>query len=106
MSKSILQTKKECYLCRKKADLIGWKGDLPSSGLHKHHIVFGSADRKVSESAGVWCWLCAKEHHVYGPESVHGNHEVAAELMKDAQEKFEALYSHDAWMALYGRNYL
>lgn len=44
MSKSILQTTKECYLCRMEAEAAGYFGGLPSTGLHKHHVIFG--DRK------------------------------------------------------------
>lgn len=36
-NKSILQQTKECYLCRLKAEKAGYFGQLPSTGLHKHH---------------------------------------------------------------------
>ena len=106
MAKSIMQTEKECYICRKKADLIGWKGELYSSGLHRHHVMFGSADRKISEETGLWVWLCAEYHHVYGPESAHGNRKVAEMLMRDGQQAFEKIHGHEEWMRLFGRNYL
>lgn len=106
MSKSIMQDKKECYLCRKKADLIGYRGDLPSVGLHRHHVVFGSADRRLSEHYGLWVWLCAQQHHQRGPDSAHGNQEVAEMLIRDAQMTFEEKYSHDKWMETFKRNWI
>lgn len=104
--KSILQNKKECYLCRKKADLVGWDEELSEKGLHRHHIVFGTADRNISEQYGVWCWVCADKHHEHGPESPHQNREVAELLIKDAQEKFERIHGHDKWMNLYKRSWI
>ena len=106
MAKSIMQTEKECYLCRRKANLIGWKGNLPSTGLHRHHVVFGSADRRISEKLGLWVWVCAEKHHVYGPESPHGNQKVAELLIRDGQRAFEEKYDHETWMELFGKNYL
>ena len=38
-NKSILQQTKECYLCRLKAEKAGYFGQLPSTGLHKHHFM-------------------------------------------------------------------
>lgn len=36
MSKSIVQTQKECYICRYLVAQQGYYGELPSAGLHKH----------------------------------------------------------------------
>ena len=46
MSKSIVQREKECYICRYLAGEQGYYGELPSTGLHRHHIMFGTANRK------------------------------------------------------------
>ena len=56
--KSILQSKKRCYICRKEI------------GLHDHHIYFGTAKRKISERHGFKVWLCFEHHE--GTFGVHG----------------------------------
>ena len=70
MSKSIVQREKECYICRYLAGEQGYYGELPSTGLHRHHIMFGTANRKKSEHYGLWVYLCVA-HHEYGPDAVH-----------------------------------
>lgn len=106
MSKSIMQTKKECYLCRKQADQIGYRGELSPYGLDEHHVVFGTGNRKLSEKHGLKVWLCHDVHHEFGPQSAHMNAEVKAELIRDAQRKFESLHGHSEWMKIFGRNWL
>ena len=52
--KSIMQTKKECYVCR---ELVGTEMSLPDTGLEMHHIFGGTANRKLSEKYGLKVWL-------------------------------------------------
>jgi hypothetical protein len=105
MARSIICNERECYLCREEAELQGYYGLLPSIGLHKHHIIFGTADRKKSEHWGVWCYLCVA-HHEHGPEAVHTNIKTDTWLRQQAQRIFEARYSHELWMKEFGRNYI
>lgn len=106
MSKSILQPGlKECFLCRRDAEEVGYYGLLSAAGLHCHHIMFGTANRKISDEFGVWCWLCPG-HHEFGEEAVHRNRETDLYLKKAAQRRFEELYSHEKWMELFNSNYL
>ena len=53
-----MQSVKECYLCRKDAEALGYSGELTSEGLDKHHVIYGTADRKLSEKTGLWVYLC------------------------------------------------
>lgn len=108
MAKSIIQTNgiKECYLCREEADKIGYYGDLPSTGLHKHHFIFGYANRKKSEHYGLWGYVCVKRHHEYGPESPHENGEVRRHLCRVAQRAFEKKYSRQQFTQEFGKNWL
>lgn len=49
MSRSIMQDRKECYLCRKKIEdegIIGRPRDIP---LEEHHVMHGTANRKLAE---------------------------------------------------------
>lgn len=91
--KSIMQSKKECYIC-------GYQRDL-----EEHHVFFGSANRKNSTKFGTVCWLCVP-HHRGGKYSAHMNREVDLYLKKEAQKKFEEEHSHDEFMEVFGKNYL
>lgn len=94
MSKSIMQKQRECYLCRKLYDIYDY-------GEHRHHVIFGTANRRQSEKYGCVCWLCM-EHH----EKVHRDVKLAELLKMDCQAAFERIYDHETWMDVFGRNYL
>ena len=51
MAKSILQSERECYLCRK------WYNLHTTRGLEEHHILFGRGRRELSERYGLKVWL-------------------------------------------------
>ena len=105
MAKSIMQKNKECYLCRKQAARSGYYGPLSTAGLEQHHIMHGTANRKISEKYALKVWLCIR-HHREGPEAVHVNRNIDLELIKDGQRKFEELHSRDEWMSAFMKNYL
>ena len=105
MSKSIVQTQKECYICRYLAAQQGYYGELPSAGLHKHHIMFGIANRKKSEHFGLWVYLCVP-HHEYVPAAVHFNRDVRIFLCRIGQQVFEQKYSHEKYMQEFGRDWM
>ena len=104
MSKSILQTTKECYLCRLAAESQGYFGGLPSAGLHRHHVIFGKGNRKRSERYGLWVYLCVA-HHEYGPQAVHTNREVRLMLSRIAERAFEKKYSREQFYEEFGQFY-
>lgn len=106
MAKSILQNTKECFLCRMEAEKAGYYGQLTCNGLHKHHFMHGTANRKLAEQYGLWAYLCETRHHEHGPESAHGNAEVDLKLKQIAQTEFEKLFDHDTWMQVFMKNYL
>lgn len=100
MSKSILQTEKECYLCRKFYDL------RCQIGLELHHIFGGTANRKLSDKDGLVVYLC-KRHHNTEPDGVHFNNKNMETLRKDGQLAWEKRYTgHYDFMKKYGKNYL
>lgn len=105
MAKSIIQDTKECWLCRIRAGEAGYYDGLPHTGLHKHHVMFGTGSRKLSEHYGLWVWLCVA-HHEYGPEAVHSNRKVRVMLCQEAQRVFEQKYSHEKYMEVFGKNWL
>ena len=92
MSKSILQTKKECWVCK------------TTQNLHRHHCL-GGANRKHSEKYGLTIYLCGY-HHNLSNEGVHFNKELDLLVKQMAQKKFEEIYSHEQFMKIFKRNYL
>ncbi len=100
-----MQKEKECYLCRMAADRIGYTGDLPHTGLHKHHVIYGKGNRKKSEKFGLWVYLCAERHHEYGPEAVHNNKEIRNMLSARAQKAFEREFPKLHFIQEFGKNY-
>ena len=92
MSRSIVQTEKECWFCGARAR------------LEEHHIFAGTANRRISETYGLKVWL-GTEHHT-GTNGAQYDREKTLQLTQEAQRKFEALYSHDMWMRLIRKNYL
>ena len=102
-----MQSVKECYLCRKDANALGYLGELTSEGLDKHHVIYGTADRKLSEKTGLWVYLCKRHHNEYhGPFAVHYNRAVREDLCRDAERVYLETHSFDEWMGTFGKNYL
>lgn len=95
MSKSILQTDRECYLCG------------GQNILDEHHV-FGAANRKKSEKYGLKVYLCHDSCHIFGKNSVHQNATVNNALQVKAQEKAMEHYgwSVDDFRNIFGKNYL
>ena len=89
-----MQKEKECYVCK------------TTIGLHSHHILFGSANRKHSERLGLKIWLCGR-HHNMSSEGVHFNKTLDLDLKRLAQEYYEANYGcRTSFIDTFGRNYL
>lgn len=103
---SIMQSVKECYLCRKDAEALGYVGELTSEGLDKHHVIYGTANRKLSDRAGLWVYLCKRHHNENGPFAVHFNRQIREELCSDAERAFLREHSFEEWMSTFGINYL
>ena len=92
--KSILQSKKECYITGS------------SYNLHKHHIYAGN-NRKISEREGFWVYLIGYYHN-QSNDGVHGKngHELDLKLKMACQRKYEETHSREEFIQLIGRNYL
>ena len=92
MAKSIMQDDKRCWFCGSRV------------GLESHHIMAGTANRKLSEKYGLKVWL-SNRHHT-GTEGAQYDPEMNRQLKQDAQYAFERMYSHQLWMEVFGKNYL
>ena len=72
--------------------------------LELHHIMHGTANRRLSTKYGLVCWLC-RPHHT-GRIGVHQDPILNEKLEQTAQRAFEAMYGHTEWMNLFRKNYL
>lgn len=95
MARSIIEPKntKECFIC----------GSIRN--IEKHHIFFGTSNRKNSDKYGLTVHLC-QIHHRDSRIGVHFDIQFDIELKKLAQKKFEQKYGHEKFMAIFGKNYL
>jgi hypothetical protein len=84
--KSIIQNKKECYVCRMLYD------QEKLTTLHNHHIIFGN-NKPNSEKYGLKVWVCYNHHE--GTDGVHGKngHSLDMQLKKIAQRSFMRHYN-------------
>jgi len=93
MTKSILQQgDPRCFYC-------GCR-----TGLESHHIMAGTANRKLSEKYGLKVWLC-NDHHT-GKDGAQYSRKENQSLKQLAQIAFEARHSHEEWMEVFKKNYL
>ncbi len=98
--RSILQSEKRvCFLCRV------LHGDDHEQPTHCHHVMYGIADRKLSEQYGLKVYLCPK-HHEFSEEAVHRNKDINLMLRKAAQVVFITKNGNEKWKRLFNRNFL
>ena len=92
----------KCYVC-------GCSGNL-----HKHHIIYGTANRKNSEEYGLTVMLCPA-HHNMSNNGVHFNKKLDLKLKQLAEKTWiERFASKDIsyedkieeFIDVFGRNYL
>ena len=89
--KSIVQdlSQERCFWC-------GQSGDLDL-----HHIMHGSANRRLATKYGLVCWLCRRCHQI-----AHCDYMVNRMLEQKAQAAFEQTHTRTEWMQIFGKNYL
>lgn len=90
---SIIQKEKECLVCH------------TTIGLHKHHCIYGTANRQKSEKYGLTVYLCAR-HHNGSNYGIHFNKTLDLKIKKLAQTKFEETHSREEFIKEFGRSYL
>lgn len=91
--KSIIDNEKQCLVCGS------------TGGLHKHHIFFGTSNRKLSEQYGCWCYLCGR-HHNLSNVGVHSNRQLDINLKQHAQKRFNLVYPDLDFREIFGKSYL
>ena len=94
MTESIMSNEPVCFVCD------------TTEGLHRHHIFHGTANRKLSEQYGCWCYLCGR-HHNLSIEGVHFNAAVDLRLKQMCQERWEVRFGdRSAFIKTFGKSYL
>ncbi len=90
---SILQDKKECYVCG-------------SRSIHIHEVYFGK-NRNKSIQDGCCVYLCAR-HHNMSNQGVHFNKQLDLELKQSMERKWLKYYNKtiEDFISRYGKNYL
>jgi hypothetical protein len=96
--KSLLQSKKECWLCRQVYDTE------TTQELDQHHC-FRGCRRQTADRHGCWVWLC-RQHHTGPEESVHSSQALDMWLKRECQRKFEEIMGKGAFLETFGINYL
>lgn len=88
-------------------------GCLCEYGLERHHIYGGNPDRQHSDDYGLVVDLC--HSRLVGKATVIGCHnkvtdeldqDLITRLQQEGQRRFEAVYGHDEFREVFGRNYL
>ena len=70
-----------------------------------HHVIYGTANRKLSDKYGLVVPLCHEHHR--GQTGVHFNRDFDISLKKLAQEKFNSVYgSNKRFLEVFGKSYL
>lgn len=90
--KSILSDVKRCYVC----------GSYP---VHRHHIFYGTANRKKSEQYGCWIYLCPR-HHNMSNEGVHFNKNLDLAIKRQCEKRFKEVYPKLDFIKIFGKSYL
>lgn len=92
--KSVLHHRKECWVCGS------------TYNIHVHHVFYGTANRKNSDSLGLTVNLCY-DHHNGSKEGVHFDKNLDSHLKKFAQEYYEKnIGSRDDFRKVFGKSYL
>lgn len=88
--KSILQDRNECYFCH------------TTQGLHTHHVIHGTANRKIADRLGLTVKLCHRCHAL-----VHDkDRNMDLQLIRMAQRKFEEIHTREEWREYFTKSYL
>ena len=103
--KSIMHDKSEgtCYLCK----LL--HSDWSRKATTEHHVIHGTAGRKIAEQMGLKVYLCSDHHGAKGGEDVHrpdlNNYDQL--LRMKAQKIWESKGgSRSEWIQKVGKNFL
>jgi hypothetical protein len=93
-------TKDYCFLC----SLLEADGSRRND-LEEHHVIYGRANRKLSEKYGLMIDLC-RRHHREGAKAVHITKAIRRTTEAIAQKKFAEVFPDEDYVKIFGKNYL
>ena len=75
-------------------------------GIEVHHVIHGTANRKLSDKYGLVVGLCYMHHR--GDFGVHGKNgqPLNRKLKIEAQEAFTDAYPQLSFREIFGKNYI
>jgi hypothetical protein len=73
---------------------------------HNHEIYFGNGKRQLSIEYGMQKRLCEEHHNRPGGYNPHHNRGYDLQLKREYQQRFEAEYSRELFVKVFGKNYL
>lgn len=93
MSESLLSRTKRCYICG-------------AIDVEKHHIFFGTAKRRISDTEGCWLWLCPEHHR--GSSGVHSDNNLSRRIQIKCEQEWIRRNKSDeeGFRRVFGRNYI
>jgi len=71
-----------------------------------HEIFFGNGKRQLSIKYGMQKRLCYEHHNKPNGDNPHFNKQIDDAYKKEYQQKFEAEYSRELFIMIFGKNYL
>lgn len=85
-----------CYICGRNANF---------EPLDSHHVYFGIANRKLSETYGLKIYIHHNTCHLNG---IHKNSQLDKKIKAEVQEKAMEYYnwSIEDFIKIFGKNYL
>lgn len=95
MSKSILQDKKECLICK------------ATQNLHTHHVFGGTGKRAISDREKLVVFLCPY-HHNASNHGVHLNRELDLKIKRWSEKMWLEKNNKtiDDFISLFGKSFL
>jgi hypothetical protein len=74
-------------------------------GIEVHHVIHGTANRKLSDKYGLVVGLCYQHHR--GSFGVHGKNgqSLNLKLKIEAQETFTEVFPDLSFREIFGKNY-
>lgn len=76
-----------------------------SSFVEIHHIIFGTANRELSDKFGLVVPLCA-EHHRTGKNAVHMNRDADLFFKRLAERKFKEVWKEYDFLEVFGKDWI
>lgn len=98
MAKSILQARRECYICR---EMYCIKNERD---LERHHV-FGGPLRPISEQYGLTVYLCRRHHREQNGYSVHFDAPLRKWLQSRAFAALSQQIGQDQAVQVLGKRY-